>query len=111
MKKLLTIITLFTCVPFASADNLDKAREEVKNYFISDSEPKVIDAIWTSSNTFKVGVINDNTNRDGYAQYVCLELYDRGFKGKNVMVRVVDIQKLVQTGEWVNLGTAFCSAK
>ncbi|MDG6881068.1 Uncharacterised protein [Phocoenobacter uteri] len=108
MKKLLTIIALFICVPFASADNLDKAREDVKNYFISDSEPKVIDAIWTSSNTFKVGVVDDNTNRDGYAQYVCMELNDKGFKGKNVLVRVIDIQKLTQTGEWVNLGTAYC---
>lgn len=80
---------------------------KVENLFKSDEEKTTKDAVWTDVNTFKVGVYSDGTNRDGYAQYVCLTLYDYGFKGKNVLVRVVDYQKVLR-GQWVNLGTAFC---
>lgn len=108
MRKILTLLLATAIMMPAIADEFDAKREEVKQYFISDEEPKVKDAIWTNSTTFKVGVRDDGTKRDGYAQYVCLELYSRGFKGQGVLVRVVDIDKLVKTGEWINLGTAKC---
>ena len=108
MKKLLFILSLIAFIPNTYADDLDKAREEVKQYFIGDDEPKVKDAAWTSDFVFKVGVKDDGTNRNGYAEYVCLELYSRGFKDKGVLVKVIDINKLVQTGEWVDLGMAKC---
>lgn len=80
----------------------------VEDYFKSDEEPKVLDALWTDESVFKVGVLDDGTGRDGYAQYVCLVLNKKGFKGKNVLVRVIDLPKLIETDQWVNLGTAFC---
>ena len=34
-----------------------------------------------SNQMFKVGVIDNKTPRDGYAQYVCQVLTDKGLKG------------------------------
>lgn len=109
MKKILLLISTLLLSQSAFADNLDKSRDEVKQIFISKQEPTAIDAIWTSDTVFKVGVHDNGSSRDGYAEYVCQVLYEHGFKGKNVLVRVVDIDKIVQTGEWVNLGTAQCN--
>ncbi|KMK51567.1 hypothetical protein RO21_05570 [[Actinobacillus] muris] len=108
MKKLLTLLSLTLFAFPAMADDLDTNREKVKQIFLSDEEPKVKDAVWTSDFVFKVGVKDDGTKRDGYAQYVCLVLAENGFTGKDVLVRVIDIDKLRKTGEWINLGTAKC---
>ena len=59
----------------------DTARDEVVAYFKSGKEPKVKDTVWTKDDVFKVGMINDKTDRSGYADYVCTVLYDFGFKG------------------------------
>lgn len=109
MKKLL--LTLLACcaiVPSVQADDLDAAREKVKNIFISDEEPTTKDAIWSTPSVFKVGVKDNGTNRNGYAEYVCLTLGEHGFNGKGIMVKVIDIDKLVKTGKWVDLGMAQC---
>lgn len=87
---------------------LTSKQSEVQRYFQSGKEPKVKDALWTSQKIFKVGVIDDKTPRDGYANYVCEVLYDYGFKGLGIWVQVVDIARLKQTGKWVKLGEAHC---
>ncbi len=92
-------------------DSKDKqtssSKEDAESYFKSDKEPKVKDAKWTSDTLFKVGVLDDGTRRDGYAQYVCSVLKD-DFKISKVDVHVIDIAKLAATGEWVKLGEAVC---
>ncbi|MDG6231826.1 hypothetical protein Q7506_05580 [Glaesserella parasuis] len=108
MKKLFVLLSALFLTFSASADNLDAQREKVKQIFLSDEEPKVKDAIWTTPTTFKVGVFDDGTRRDGYAGYVCLVLYENGFKDTGVLVHVIDIKKLISTGEWVVLGQAYC---
>lgn len=108
MKKICTLLMAIICASPVIANELDAKREKVRHYFIGDDEPRVKDAIWTPPTTFKVAVKDDGTPRDGFAEYVCLVLSDSGFKGQGVLVRVVDIDKLVRTGEWVNLGTAKC---
>ncbi|ABD90584.1 hypothetical protein [Mannheimia haemolytica] len=108
MKKALTLLALSLFALPVQADSLELARNKVKQIFISDEEPKVKDATWTAPFIFKVGVFDDGTKRDGYAEYVCQVLYDHGFKGKGVLVSVIDIKKLVQTGDWVDLGKAKC---
>lgn len=82
--------------------NLEAALSAIK------SEKQVKDAAWTSRGVLKVGVFNDGTNRDGYAKYICQVLYDYKFKGEGVLVRVIDIVKLVNKDKWVNIGTARC---
>ena len=59
-----------------------------------------------SNQMFKVGVIDNKTPRDGYAQYVCQVLTDKGLKG--MRVQVVDIALLARTGKWVKLGEGGC---
>ena len=63
--------------------------ERVKNILKSNEEPTVKDAVWTALNDiFKVGVLNDGSNRNGYASYVCEVLYDNCFKEKCKMQRL-----------------------
>lgn len=87
----------------------DDLREKIKQYFLSDKEPTVKDATWTSDYMFKVGVIDDGTNRDGFASYVCETLRsDFGISDEKLIVEVIDIQKLVDTNKWVELGQSIC---
>lgn len=80
----------------------------VQDLFRSSSEPVAKDAVWTGPDMFKVGVTNNGTSRDAYAQYVCEALYDEGFRGKNIRVQIVDIVKLKSKGEWEKIGEAQC---
>lgn len=57
---------------------------------------------------FKVGVIDNGSSRDGYAQYVCEAMGDSGLNGRGISVQVIDIQKLVGTNKWVKLGERRC---
>lgn len=92
----------------AIAGDLDTARQSVLDQFLSDSEPTALDAAWTDKNVFKVAVTDTGRDRDGYAEYVCGEIYRAGLKGKGILVRVVDYDRLTESGEWVNLGTEQC---
>jgi len=95
--------------PATPSVDLAKARKEVEARFKgSKDEPTSKDAVWTSDSIFKVGVLDDDTDRSGYAQYVCEVLYEHGFKGEKVWVQVIDIAKLVRTNEWEKLGEAHC---
>jgi hypothetical protein len=89
-------------------DNFEDARQEVKKLYVSDKEPTAKDAVWATDKIFKVGVIDDNSKRDGYAQSVCYTLYEYGFKGEKVYVSIIDIRKLVRDKDWVEIGKARC---
>lgn len=111
MKSITTAITVIAlCVAssLATAETYSEQHEQVKTLFKSDEEKTTKDAAWTSSTTFKVGVIDNGSNRDGYASYACEVLYEHGFKGKDIWVQVIDIVKLTQNGEWEKLGEARC---
>lgn len=84
------------------------SRQDLVEHFKGSKEPTAKDAAWTSNTTFKVGVLDDGSPRDGYAMYVCEVLHENGFKGRKILVRIIDIAKLVRTGKWINLGTAWC---
>lgn len=90
------------------AGDLDPARREVLDQFLSDSEPTALDAFWADDKVFKVAVENTGVPRDGYAEYVCGEIYRTGIKGEGILVRIVDYKRLVTNGDWVNLGNFFC---
>lgn len=99
---------LFAAALQANAETYSAQHEKVKKLFQSNEEKTAKDAVWTSRDIFKVGVINDGSRRDGYADYVCQVLYDYGFKGKKVWVQVIDIVKLTRNGDWVKLGESRC---
>ena len=90
------------------SNTLTENHKNVKKHFQSSKEKTAKDAVWTTNNIFKVGVMNDGTNRNGYAQYICSTLYDYGFKGKSIWVQVIDVVKLTKNGKWVKLGEARC---
>ena len=83
------------------------SRNSVQAYFKSDSEPSVLDAAWTSDTVFKVGVLDDGTPRDGFADYVCSILSENGLQG-GYTVQVNDIASISRGGEWTVLGSAIC---
>jgi len=87
-------------------------KEKVLAHFKGNSEPTTKDAIWGSKTDFRVGVINDGTNRNGYARYVCSVLTgDFGLGGSNLHVGVYDIAKIANQGKWVRIGRHYCSDK
>ena len=100
-----------TVEPSATDNSITQAeKEKIVNYFKSDKEPTVKDATWKTDSSFSVGVIDDGTNRDGFAEYVCQVLNnDFDIKGKRVFVSVIDIAKLNSEGKWINLGIANCN--
>tara|TARA_B100000795_G_scaffold258684_1_gene232974 strand:- start:493 stop:840 length:348 start_codon:yes stop_codon:yes gene_type:complete len=79
----------------------------LENYFKSLEEQIAKVAVWTAETVFKVGVLDDGTNRTGYAQYVCQVLSEKGLD--NTWVQIVDIVKLSRDGEWVKLGDYRCN--
>jgi hypothetical protein len=112
MKNKITTIALSVVLSVmavqASADTYSAQHEKVRKLFQSNEEKTVKDAVWTSRDILKVGVIDDGSRRDGYADYVCQVLYSYGFKGKKVWVQVIDIVKLTRNGDWVKLGESHC---
>lgn len=114
---LLIIALLVTCTSGGSGSGESKPSESgispdkqksVAEKLIA-TEPKVKDASWSTSSTLLVGVLDDNSRRDGYASYICEALYAEGLKGKGVWVKVIDIGKLVRDNTRVLLGEARCS--
>ena len=103
-----SVFMLAAISPQVSAETYSTNHEKVKKLFQSNEEKKVKDAVWTGKYIFKVGVFDDGSKRDGYASYVCQVLYDYGFKGKKVLVQVIDIVKLTSDSKWVKLGQAHC---
>jgi hypothetical protein len=86
----------------------DTQRETFKQHFKSTAERTTKDATWTDVNVFTVGVIDDGSNRDEYARYVCQALYRHGFKGQGVRVHVIDVMKRGSGPQWIKLGEADC---
>tara|TARA_R110001583_G_scaffold48027_1_gene150235 strand:+ start:10985 stop:11305 length:321 start_codon:yes stop_codon:yes gene_type:complete len=105
---MLRIIVLLLFCSSAFAGELSPERQALEDKFNSGKEPIAIEALWTDDKVFKVGVYDDGSRRDGYAEYICMEIHDAGLVGLNILVRVIDIDKLRRTGEWVNLGTGYC---
>jgi len=79
---------------------------ELITLFESDEEPTTLQADWISESIFVVGVMNDNTKRNGYAQYVCTVLNEHGFN--NINVQVVDATKMIDENELAIIGYARC---
>lgn len=108
MKTTKFVTAAIFTLAFTQANALTPQHDEVARIFKSSEEPTAKDAIWTQGGIFKVGVIDNGSDRSGYASYVCEVLYDHGFKGKRVWVQVVDIAKLAREGKWIKLGQTHC---
>jgi len=106
MKKIILLALVAGLAGCAQEPKLSEGKkQQVVNHFKDDKTIK--DSVWTSASTFRVGVLDNGSNRDGLAQFVCQEL--NSLNVHNVTVKVIDIQKLVSTDKWVELGKANCS--
>lgn len=106
MLKEKLYVTALACIVTTAAFAQTAAHDALLTQFKSKSEPTAKDAIWTTESTFKVGVIDNGKNRDGYAAYVCQEAAAKGLK--SVSVQIIDIAKLKNTGKWIKLGERRC---
>lgn len=85
----------------------DAKKAEIVAYFKSDEEPSVADALFPYS-TLKLGMHNDGSSRDGFAEYACQILQSEFGVTELVTVSIIDIDKLVHTDKWVKIGKANC---
>ena len=115
MFKTTTLLLLSALPLISSASDIDleypvnKQQIILEDYFIGSDEPKVLDALWSDDNIFKVVVAVDGSNPNDYAQHVCQVLHNKGFKDDALLVDVVDIEKPFLNDSWANIGTAQCN--
>jgi hypothetical protein len=105
---LLTVLIQMIALGTSFAAGYGPQHDKLVKTFQGNDEPTAKDAVWTAKDIFKVGVLDDGSRRDGYAQYVCGVVADEGFRGKGVWVQIIDVVKLNITGKWIKLGEAHC---
>lgn len=81
-------------------------QEAFKAYLLSGKEPKVKDATWMTDQNLYVGVIDDGSRRDGFAEYLCIAAADHGVSP--YLIKIIDISKVVKDKTFVELGKANC---
>lgn len=86
--------------------NMSKERKNIIPILMK--EKKIKDVSWGSDKTLRVGVFDNGMDRSGYAEYVCLVLADNGLKENKTYVKIIDIIKVAQKGEFITLGEKFC---
>ncbi|MDA8484387.1 hypothetical protein NNO07_15030 [Pseudomonas resinovorans] len=84
-------------------------QELFKGYLLSGKEPKVKDATWMSDTNLYVGVVDDGSNRSGFAEYLCLAAANQGVYPE--MIKVVDIAKVVREQRFHELGRSYCPSQ
>ncbi|WP_237133777.1 hypothetical protein [Pseudohongiella sp. O18] len=104
---LLLVTLLPPALGLAQSYQPDPAQTRALAYFKGDDEPSVRDAIWASESVFRVGMINDGTDRSGFARYVC-QVLNSDFSIRGVEVQVIDIAILARDGRWERIGRARC---
>lgn len=95
----------------ATPDITPETKQAVTDSLMSDEETIIKDVAWDDKgkSVLYIGVIDDNTNRDGLADYVCqVLLSDFDMAQGDVSVYIMDITKIAKGGEWVKLGESNC---
>ncbi|PAL25517.1 hypothetical protein CD928_03320 [Sphingopyxis sp. GW247-27LB] len=89
-----------------SADAIEAAKTALR------AEPKVKDLTYNADDAVQwhIGVLDDGSNRIGYAQYVCELLKEKGALAGRTHVRIVDIAKVAQGIDFrsASLGHVIC---
>ncbi len=103
---IVTTTVLAMAVPSAQAAP-SQAQRDFATYLVkSGKEPKVKDATWATDRNLYVGVIDDGSRRDGFAEYICSVADDHGLRPE--LVKAIDVVKVARTGKFVELGKAYC---
>lgn len=89
--------------PIAKAAHIQGDKAGAVAHFKSDAEPRVLHAKWVSSSSLVLGMFDDGTNRDGFADYACQVLIsDFGFRGQSVSI-------FIKNAKLKRLGESFCN--
>lgn len=110
MKKVLIIFfaVILTTPALIYAESFGPKYDKIITFFQSETEPSALDATWESKTTFKIGVLDEGSNWDNYANYACEILYNEGLKGQGIEVKIIDLHQLAYKKKWVTLGHATC---
>lgn len=107
MRLISVFSTVVLALPLLASAAPSQDQKDFATFLVkSGKEPKVKDATWMTDKNLYVGVTNDGTRRDGFADYICSVADDHGLKPQ--MVKVIDVVKVVRTGKFVELGKAYC---
>lgn len=107
MRHVIAALATVVALSAHAVDEPTQAQRDFVTYLVkSGKEPKVKDATWMGRNNLYIGVIDDRTPRDGFADYICSVAADRGLTPD--LVKIVDIVKVVRTGKFVELGKSRC---
>ncbi|KTB75772.1 hypothetical protein AO072_05425 [Pseudomonas syringae ICMP 13102] len=105
LKSLLLAAAFFT--PALAVAEPSQTQKDFITYLVkSGREPKVKDATWMTDSNLYVGVFDDRSRRDGFADYICSVAGDHGVSPE--LVKIIDIVKLVRTGKFVEIGKSVC---
>ena len=96
--------------PFIHAETYSEDHETVRKYLLNNTEGRVKKATWLYPNTIKLGVVDNGHSRSGFAEFTCVIFRQMGFKGKDVLVHIVDIEKFDIESNSETLGGAHCPA-
>ncbi len=106
LKNLLLASAFFA--PVLALAEPNQAQKDFITYLVkSGKEPRVKDATWLTDSSLYVGVFDDHSRRDGFANYICSVAEDHGVRPE--LVKVIDIVKLVRTGKFIEIGKSRCS--
>ncbi len=106
MKQGLITLAVFLLSTTAMAAPTEAQQKFLTYLTKSGKEPKVKDATWATGRNLYVGLIDDGTRRDGYAEYLCTVAADFGLKPD--LIKAVDVVKVARAGKFVELGKAYC---
>ena len=105
---LAAIITTTSTQTYARSPRLTPQHQAVIEQFSdSDQEPSVQLVEWTNPQALKIGMIDDGSDRSGFAEYACMELRRHGVK-KTVYILIADIEVLMASGNVMMLGEYRC---
>ena len=108
MRAITILLAASFSIPITASAAPNPTQKAFVTYLVkSGNEPKVKDATWATDRNLYVGVIDDKTRRDGFAEYICSVAADHGVAPE--LVKVIDIVKLVHTGKFIELGISICS--
>ena len=71
------------------AVDLNAQREALKTHFNGAEEPTTQYANWAGDGIFLVAELDNQGNRDGYAQYVCQTITDFQLNGTGITVQII----------------------
>lgn len=73
-------------------------------------EPKVKDSLVTDTGALYIGVMDDGTNRNGYAEYVCMVANDFAQPPeRDRLVKIIDIAAVARNEGFKELGRHWCT--